>query len=209
MKIKWFLALVLLVVLLCGYLFLKSDQHIQALENSHAKVTSQHEECIESDYRIPNEGAHYPSLPDELVFRGIGQRLTLLKEAESRHEIVAWADNNNLFHVQSLGSLYFVVMGECTSGVEAWVVYLFGYYSVKNGDPKPWKMLYIGSVVPQHHHDIECIYIDDKTGSLVFANSRTGKVTKSLQIKQEIKMVEEKLGKQVEEFKKRVEEEDK
>lgn len=186
-----FVFTILMAILICGFLVVKSYQHPKTQTSHKINQPSKSNNELSSD-QILDKGAHYPNLPHELDFSGIGQHIVVLNEAKNRHEIVKWADDNHLLRVQNVGYSFFVAMSDYLSGDELWAVYLYGYHPLKSGDPNPWKLLYVGSegLKPiKSSEDIQCVYIDGKTRSLVFANSRTGKITKSIRIDKELKLM--------------------
>jgi len=76
-----------------------------------------------------------------------------------------------------------------TSGRQAWNVFLYAYCPFKAGDPRPWKLLYVGGdeLETRHVNDIDCIYIDVSKRSIVFARRR-GEVIGTIPISTELAM---------------------
>ncbi len=128
---------------------------------------------------ILGTSAHYPHLPQEVVSAHLGVRLPLLSDAKDRQEIVGWADSHSLTRgsrIHSLLSLrpqaeWLLLMHIWTSGRQAWNVYLYGYRPFKAGDPRPWKLLYVGGdrLDTKGINDIECVYIDASKRALFSA----------------------------------------
>ena len=209
---KWILLAVALLVVLSGYLLLghipsrgplraereATRAEVKAvLEGDKQRASTMQSEATPKDW-FPYGGAHYPDLPGELFFAQSGKRVTLLRGAASKHEIDAWADQNEMSRVLDLRSSKvrrcILVMGDGgTCGVYSWVVYLYGYYLLKDGDPKPWKLLYVGGagLHGMYPDSIGRVYIDDELGCLVFADSRTGKVSYATRIAREIELMQE------------------
>jgi hypothetical protein len=167
------------------------------LEADKQRASALQSEVTRKDW-FPYGGAHYPDLPTELLFSQSGRGLTLLKEAASKHDIEVWADENEMYRVLDLRSskvkTCVLVIGDGgLCGACSWVVYAYGYYAPKDGDPKPWKLLYVGSGGPStsNQYAIDRVYIDDKLGCLVFADGRTGKVTHTTRIAREIELMQE------------------
>jgi len=142
--------------------------------------------------------ACYPHLPREIVSTHLGLRIRLLPEAKERHQIVAWADGHELTRGSRIHSMWstrpnvewLLLMHIWTSGRQAWNVYLYAYHPTRTGDPRPWKLLYVGGDILEtaHTNDIECTYVDSSTGALVFGG-RSGKVVASIPIRNILRVV--------------------
>jgi hypothetical protein len=127
----------------------------------------------------------YPNIPSKLLIGWDEKPRQLLQEANSRGEIVAWADANNMIYVQNVGREAFLLSDIVGSGRGAWFLYLY----VPDGSR--WRLLYIGSggLKPLDH--FECAYFDHSNRAICFAK-RDGKVVATLQIGHEMDLLKRK-----------------
>ncbi len=115
------------------------------------------------------------------------------KDAESRAEIVAWADEAPYEgSYYALSEEWLTLLFDIGSGVRIPRAYVYARCPASRSDPKPWKLLYTSSMPgwqPSRPDWAECVYVDDATKSMVFA-SRTGKVLGRLDIAKGMAMIE-------------------
>ncbi len=200
MKKQLLIAICSLLVVLCSYSYIMCS--VSAVHDDR-KANNKRDIRLSSPITWSSaESLHYPIIPNSIKFTNLHSKLPLLREARDRKDIVAWVDNNPVTkgaHLQSIKSQnpnadWFLVTYIWTSGSQTWNMHLYCYYPLDNKDPKPWKLFYIGSegLITKHINDIECIYIDSKTSSLVFAK-RTGEKTKRISIKNEMVLLNKRM----------------
>lgn len=133
----------------------------------------------------------YPCLPkqtDWTVYKGYFEALP---RAKSRQEIVEMAKNHESAYYWQLDEPFnrlFVVVEPIGFGVSYYRTYIYG--DLGKG-PKPWVLLcVVGPGLPEGHggFDGEYVYVDNKTGNLIFSGGEDG-ASGYIDIENELKMV--------------------
>ena len=135
----------------------------------------------------PIRDYRYPDLPQELILPP-RKVVKLLPATDSLHGVVGWAESSLSDHALRFASVGsdktgregFVVLYDIGSGLYVWNYLLYA----RCGGPSAsaWQLLSMGPVGSTSRlYDLDCVYIDRKTGKLVFGSSG-GKTVRAVRI---------------------------
>jgi hypothetical protein len=174
------------VVLLC----LQTQAPIQGKLKPEKNNTKQLTTRIGYFLPGPNE-FRYPNIPDKVKTNTYDKSgWDLLHKANTRYELVIWADKNHFQIVQNIGRDLFLIARDIGYGKSVWVVFIYSNVSYRYTN---WELLYAG--IPEFKSDpfFDYVTVLRNERKIRFGNNQ-GKVLCELYIGKEWGLISQRKG---------------